>query len=88
MCINIFILQASWASKPGQKKIRDEECTDDERQNATGIIQPVSQPAGPAGPAQSIFFSERYFSMGIALRPENQYRSLSFTDAVSMLDKR
>ena len=39
-------------------------------------------------PAQSIFFSERYFSMGIALRPENQYRSLSFTDAVSMLDKR
>ena len=41
-----------------------------------------------AGPAQSIFFSERYFSMGIALRPENQYRSLSFTDAVSMLDKR
>ena len=41
-----------------------------------------------AGLAQSIFFSERYFSMGIALRPENQYRSLSFTDAVSMLDKR
>ena len=30
-------------------------------------------------PAQSIFFSERYFSIGIALRPENQYRSLSFT---------
>ena len=40
------------------------------------------------GPAQTIFFRERYFSMGIALRSKIKYRSVSYTDAVSMLDKR